>query len=344
MPSDLLEQYSASGDIELAICPSSDGPSRRQWLLNHVAGASGLVVFLGDKVDEELLNAAGPSLRCVSTMSVGYDHCDTDALRKRRIRLGTTPNVLNAAVADLALMLTLMTMRQVPLAVPVVQQGTWSDHPWSPLGFCGPSLGGKTIGFYGFGAIAQTVALRLVPFHPAHILYTTSKPKPFDPQGNSAFHVLATGEDDDPLPSGRLYRPLPFPYRDIPVENCTLEEMLPQVDVLYVLASFNPSTKHTINASVFANMKRSAVVINASRGGLVKTEDLVDALRKGIIAGAGLDVLEGEPSESAFPQSSSSNSADTSCPLSHQFRYPRFASTAVRARGARESRPASTYR
>ncbi len=141
------------------------------------------------------------------------------------------------------------------------------------------------------------MALRLVPFGIGRILYTTSGPKPFD-ISRPDFHVLRTGDTGEVIDpqNGSTYHTAPFPTDRIPVENVVkLEDLAAKCDVLYVLASYSPATHHAINTSVLSKMKPSAFLINCSRGGLVHTDELVEALRQGQIAGVGTDVLEGEP-------------------------------------------------
>ncbi len=175
MPTSLLQDYARSGKIQLVeFAPAAEGakargddddkavddsiPAPRDWLLKNAAGASGVLVMLGDQVNKELIDAAGQQLKVVSTMSVGYDHVDRKVLKEAGVRLGyselslgrceyiqtvhsrltshsTAPNVLNAAVADLTLLLTLMITRQVPKAGRIAREGIWKQSPWSPLAF-----------------------------------------------------------------------------------------------------------------------------------------------------------------------------------------------------------------
>src|SRR4051812_46494956 len=111
--------------------------------------------MLTDKVDEELLEAAGPQLKAIASFSVGTDHVDRDALKKRRIRLGYTPTCLTDAVADLTIMLILMAQRRGGECIAKVTRGEWPQMPWHPLLMTGPQIRGSTIGFLGFGRIAQ---------------------------------------------------------------------------------------------------------------------------------------------------------------------------------------------
>jgi glyoxylate/hydroxypyruvate reductase len=364
MPTKLLREYASKGKIQLVQWqpPSSSSsnkdeevddriPAPREWLLENIKDASGLVVVIGDQVDEDLIDAAEKpenplELKVVATMSVGYDHINKALLKERGVRLGysashlphpfctllnssfpsrAAPNILNAAVADLTLLLALSIMRQIPHAARLARTGQWSDFPWSPLAFCGPSLAGKTVGFFGFGAIAQTLCLRLVPFGIKRVVFTASKPKQFNVK-DKYFKVLTTGDTGEILPgstTSETIKTAPFPHAQIPVQNIpSLHDMAAEADVLFVLASASPQTYHAINRSVFMRMKRSAVVVNTSRGTLVDTDGLVNALKEGRIAGAGLDVLEGEPSTLCpFPFHASS-SADTCSLLSQTSQQP----------------------
>lgn len=151
----------------------------------------------------------------------------------------------------------------------------------------GPCLAGKTIGFLGFGDIAQTTARRLFSFEPKRIVYTTSKPKPFDVQSET-FRPLV----DDVLKAfHQVHGRLPVEVENVP-DLCT---MAAESDVLIVLANYTPSTHHRINAEVLRKMKPSAYLVNIARGPLVDTDALVQALRHNELAGAALDVVEGEP-------------------------------------------------
>ncbi|KAL9934744.1 hypothetical protein V8E36_006519 [Tilletia maclaganii] len=295
LPSTLLKDAADAGLIDLVAYDDSASQTGapRDWLLQNARDAHALIVFLTDAINEELIEAAGPQLRCVSTMSVGLDHVDVKLLQERGIRIGYTPKVLDSAVAELSLMLALMSTRNVPRALGAVSRGEWGQNPWTPMAFCGPSLKGKTIGFYGFGAIAQSIVLLLPTFQPSKVLYTTSSPTPFDPALKDArWDTLRRGgwrAFSAALSASESFSP-------IEIENVPdVLDLAAQSDVLFVMASLNSSTKPSINADVFARMRPTAHLINTSRGPLVDTEALVDALRRGQIAGAALDVLEGEP-------------------------------------------------
>lgn len=154
--------------------------------------------------------------------------------------------------------------------------------------FIGPSLEGMTIGFLGFGSIAQILARRLLSFSPKKIVYTTSKPKPFDLDAD-AFAMLA----QDPLLSAyhAENKPLPVDF----VNEPDRAKMVAEVDMLVVLVNYSDSTHHIVNAELLAKMNPSAYIINVGRGASIDTDALVSALHKGGLAGAGLDVVEDEP-------------------------------------------------
>ncbi|WFD33079.1 hypothetical protein MSPP1_004136 [Malassezia sp. CBS 17886] len=277
MPTDEIRAAHVQGKIRLRVWkpgPSDHLCANRAWVLEQVPGASAILCVLNVKMDSEIMDAAGPSLRVVSTMSVGFDHIDLEAAKARHVRVGHTPSVLNDAVADLTLLLMLMITRRAMESARV--------------GFTGPSLHGKTIGLIGFGGIAQTLVTKLQAFHPGRILYKTSAPKPFDLK-NPAFSFLAA----DPLFSSYIQVHGSPP---VPVENePDLHTLAAESDIVVVLANLSASTHHVVDAAFLEKMKPSAYLVNVSRGGLVDTAALIHALHADQIAGAALDVVEGEP-------------------------------------------------
>jgi glyoxylate/hydroxypyruvate reductase len=242
MPTRVLQEVAAAGKVEVIARGEEEGElaPTRAWVLDNIRGVDGVVVCLTERVDEEFLDAAGPSLKVISTMSVGYDHIDLALVKKRGIRVGNTPRVLDNAVAELALLLALMVTRQVPRALRVVREGNWPNNPWTPTCFAGPSLGGKTIGFLGFGNISQALANLLVPFKPAKLIYTTSCPRPFDIE-DDYFGALQRGA---------------FPADRIPVANqADSLKMAAEADLIFVLVDLNPKTKHIVNEKLLRTMK-----------------------------------------------------------------------------------------
>ncbi|CAI6332596.1 unnamed protein product [Periconia digitata] len=253
---------------------NSEKPAPREWLLENAKDASGILVMLSDKVDEELLAAAGSQLRTIASFSVGTDHVDTAALKKRDIRLGYTPTALTDAVADLTVMLILMAQRRAGESMGKVLKGEWPQMPWHPLLMTGPQIGGSTVGFLGFGRIAQATLKRLLPFGIKKVVYLTSKPG--QPAKEDHFGLLEN-------PS-------------IPVEPAeNWEQLAGESDVVVVGCALTPSTKHIVSKDFFMKMKKMAVLVNIARGPVVDTNALVEALDTEQIFGAGLDVIENEP-------------------------------------------------
>lgn len=218
--------------------------------------------MLRDKIDAAVLDRAGPSLKIVSTMSVGYDHIDVVECARRGITVGYTPDVLTDATADLAMTLLLCTSRRIPEAMAAVRDGTWG--PWEPTWMCGKGLQGATAGIVGLGRIGQAVARRLRAFGIGALLYTGTRPNDLAAQPLSA-------------------------------EWAPLEALLARSDYVVVTAALNERTQNLFNSATFARMKASSVFINVARGGLVQQDDLVEALRRGVIGAAGLDVTTPEP-------------------------------------------------
>ncbi|KAJ1302221.1 hypothetical protein OPQ81_001045 [Rhizoctonia solani] len=253
-----------------------DRKADREWLLANSAGSVGLLVTLTDKVDTQLLAAAGPSLKIVSTMSVGYDHVDVAALKARGIRLGFTPDVLTDAVADIAVMLALMASRNVKQAIEIVHSGNWPNTPWSPYLLTGPQISnpGTTVGFIGFGRISRATLARLIPFRISRVLYTRSS----TPESPTIDSVLLSD----------------FPTLE-EAKWVGLDELAQESDFVFVLAPGGEATKHLVGKEFLSKMKKDAILVNPGRGSVVDSEALAEALKEGRIWGAGLDVVDGEP-------------------------------------------------
>ncbi|KAJ7665883.1 hypothetical protein DFH06DRAFT_1185300 [Mycena polygramma] len=266
-------------DIDIVMWPE-DRACQRPWLLENIKGAAGVLVLLSDTVNEELLDAAGPSLRVVSTMSVGYEHIDVPLLAKRKIRVGYTPDVLTEAVADISVMLALMAGRNDGVAYSLVKDGEWAQYPWSPFSFCGPQLSTtassptRTVGFLGFGRIAQATLARLIPFGITHCLYTGSPASQPD-----------TARDAELQAKHQLKA----------LERVDIDRLARESDVLFLLTPGGKETYHLVDAAFLRKMKPMSVLVNTSRGSVVDSEALATALREKWIWGAGLDVVEGEP-------------------------------------------------
>ena len=181
----------------------------------------------------------------------------------------------------------------VPSFLPLpFQKKKWPTSPWTPFGFCGPQISvvpnetqpgkysqGRTVGFFGFGRIAQATLARLVPFGVSKFIYT----------GNPSAVVDQATLDRD----AAIAKSVGLPSDAI--SRVSLDDLASQSDVLFVLAPGGASTYHAIDASFLSKMKSTSVLVNASRGTIVDSDALAAALRSGQIWGAGLDVVEGEP-------------------------------------------------
>jgi len=251
----------------------SDEVIPRDVLLEQVRGVDGIYCYLTERVDDELLDAAGPGLRVVSTMSVGYDHIDIDACAARGIAVGNTPGVLTDTTADLTVALLLAAARRLPEAIDAVRQGQWPD--WRPEWMTGLDVSGGTVGIMGLGRIGAAVARRFSGFD-CRLLYTGPRPKP-----------------DVAEPLGANY--------------VSMDELLAESDFVSIHAPLNAATHHLFDAEAFAKMKPTSVLINTSRGDVVDQEALYSALAEGQIAAAGLDVTTPEPLPSDHPLLTLSN-------------------------------------
>ncbi|KAJ7282363.1 hypothetical protein C8J57DRAFT_1295202 [Mycena rebaudengoi] len=256
----------------------------RAWLLENIVGASGIVVCFQDMINKEVVDAAGPNLRVVSTISVGYEHIDLHVMAENNIQVGYTPDILTSAVADFSLMLALMASRNTGQSFRFVQNSQWPAFNWTPFAFCGPQLSttasspSRTAGFLGFGRISQAILARLIPFGLTDCIYT-GRP-------GAAPQALR----DDALQRKHGLKSL---------LSVNLDRLARESDVLFVLAPGGEATRHLVDEAFLKKMKPSSVLINNSRGTLVDSDALLRALQDGWIWGAGLDVLDGEPNITA---------------------------------------------
>jgi lactate dehydrogenase-like 2-hydroxyacid dehydrogenase len=239
----------------------SEEPIPRDTLLEWVDGIDGLYCLLTEKIDDEVLDAAGENLKVVSTMSVGYDHVDVAACLKRDVAVGNTPGVLTDTTADFAMTLLLTTARRVPESIDAIRAGDWTT--WKPEWMAGQDISGSTVGIVGLGRIGATVARRLSGFD-CRILYYDIAPMP---------------DVADPLGA----------------EFVDMDTLLTESDFITVHTQLNDSTYHMFNAEAFKKMKPTAIFVNTSRGGVVDQDALYDALVNGDILAAGLDVTIPEP-------------------------------------------------
>ena len=237
-------------------------PPPRDELLRRVAGIDGLLSLLTDRVDDELLDAAGPQLRVVSNFAVGFDNIDVPACTRRGIPAGNTPGVLTETTADLAFTLLAAAARRIPESVGYVRDGHW--RTWGPMLLMGVDLHGATLGIVGFGRIGRELARRGRGFG-MRILYHDVHPASADEE------------------------------RELGATRVELDRLLRDSDFVSLHVNLTDETRHLIDADALRAMKETAVLVNTSRGPVVDTDALADALERGEIFAAGLDVTDPEP-------------------------------------------------
>lgn len=222
--------------------------------------ADAAIVTLGDCIDAETIHRA-TRLKILANYAVGYNNIDLAAARQHGLVVTNTPDVLTDATADLTWALILATARRIVEGDALIRSGHWTG--WSPTQLLGADIAGKTLGIIGMGRIGQAVAQRAVGFRML-VRYHTNKP-------------VATSS----LPREWEYR--------------ALQDLLSEADIVTIHAPLTPATHHLIGAREFGLMRPTAFLINTARGQIIDEGALVDALKTGVIAGAGLDVYEQEP-------------------------------------------------
>jgi glyoxylate reductase len=259
LPEPALAILRAAGEVWVS---PHDRPLRPAELRDALAGADAALTLLYDRIDEALLDAAGPRLRCVANVAAGYDNVDVDAATRRGIVVTNTPGVLVDDTADLAIALILMATRRLGEGDRLIRDGVpWR---WDMHFMLGRGLRGKTLGIVGLGAIGRATARRARALG-MEVIYSGRRRAP-----------AAVEADLDARPVDR-------------------DELFAASDVVSLHCPLTAETRGLVDAAQLARMHRDAYLVNTSRGGLVDEEALVDALRRGVIAGAALDVFEREP-------------------------------------------------
>lgn len=241
------------------------GHPGRADLLGFVRGAAVLVSMFSDRVDDELLDAAGPGLRGVCNYAVGVNNIDVAACRRRGVAVTNTPDAVTEGTADLAWALVLAVARRVVEADRFVRSGAWAGH--GPMGmgeFMGLDLTGRTLLIVGAGRIGLAVATRSLAWG-MRVLYVARSQK------------------------------WAMELAPVAARRVTLEEGLREADVVSVHTPLTDDTRHLIAAPQLALMKPTAILVNTARGPVIDEAALADALAARRLFGAGLDVFEREP-------------------------------------------------
>lgn len=234
----------------------NDAPPSTAELLARSSGVDGLLTMLTERVDGALLEAR-PSVRVVANMAVGYDNIDISACTERGVVVTNTPGVLTDATADMAWALLMAAARRLPEGRTAIEDGSWG--PWNPTWLLGADITGTTLGIIGPGRIGEAMARRAQGFE-MRVLY-----------------------------SGRSAK------ADFPGKFVRLDELLATSDYVSVHVPLSDETRGMCDAAFFARMQPHAIFVNTSRGPVVDQPALLGAVERGIIAGAGLDVMTPEP-------------------------------------------------
>jgi glyoxylate reductase len=234
----------------------------REDLLKRIAGKLGAVTLLTEKVDGDLLDAAGPQLRIVANYAVGFDNIDVEECTRRGVMATNTPEVLTDTTADLAWALLMAAGRRIAEGDRFLRgRKGWI---WGPEMMLGQDLHHKVLGIVGFGRIGQAMARRATGFGMRIIYYD-------------------------------LFRPPDPVERELGAEFRELDELLNEADFISIHVALTSETRHLFGPDQFRKMKRTAVLVNSSRGPVIDEPALAEALRSGEIFAAGLDVFENEP-------------------------------------------------
>lgn len=238
----------------------SDTPLGLEQLRAAMGDYDALCPTVSDRVPAEVLSAPGARVRIIANYGAGYEHIDLEAAKAAGIAVTNTPDVLTDATAELALLLMLTAARRSGEGERELRAGAWQG--WSPTHLLGQSLAGKTLGLVGYGRIARATADRARAALGMKIAYHSRRRA--EDEGDAAYHD-------------------------------TLESLAEASDVLSLHTPGGAATHHLIDARVLRRMKPTAILINTARGSVVNENDLAQALQDGVIAGAGLDVYQGEP-------------------------------------------------
>ncbi len=260
LPDPVTGRMAALFDTDLNPC---DAKRTREQLAAAVADCDVLVPTVTDAIDAAIIAAAGARLKLIANFGAGVNHIDLKAARARGIIVTNTPGVLTEDTADMTMALILSVPRRLAEGEKLVRSGEW--HGWSPGGMLGHRIGGKALGIVGMGRIGQAVAARARAFGLA-IHYHNRHRLPAVPEAQLA----ATFHAD-------------------------LDAMLAAVDIVTIHTPLNADSRLLLDARRIGLMRPHVYLINASRGGIVDEDALVDALEGGRLAGAGLDVWEHEP-------------------------------------------------
>ena len=234
-------------------------PARAE-LLEGASGSIAVITTVSDKIDKEFMGLL-PGLKIVSNCGVGYENIDIPYATERGVMVTNTPDVLTETTADLAWALMISAARRVVEADSYVRRGDFKC--WHPSLLLGRNIHGKTLGIYGMGRIGTAAARRASGF------------------GMSVLYNNRKRNEEAERETGAIYAGFP--------------RLLKESDFILVSSPLNAETRGRFGLKEFRQMKPSSIIVNVGRGPIIKEKELAEALREGIIWGAGLDVYENEP-------------------------------------------------
>jgi glyoxylate reductase len=258
LPEEVIVRARSRADVDLH---TGDKPLSKTELIARVKDREGLVCLITDTIDASVLESC-PGLKVVSNVAVGFNNIDVAAATKRGVVVTNTPDVLTETTADFAWTLLMATARRVVEADRYVRDGKFTQ--WEYMVLLGGDVHDKTLGIIGFGRIGRAMARRALGFN-IRVLYQD-----------------AVAAD-------------PATERELRATRTDTATLLRDSDFVSIHTPLLPDTRHLINAQSLRTMKKTAYLVNASRGPVVDEAALVQALTEGWIAGAGLDVFEEEP-------------------------------------------------
>lgn len=255
---EVIDALAGSLDVE---DNQGDVPLEPAALRARLADKQGVMCALTDRIDAELL-AACPGLAAVCNIAVGYNNIDVPACTARGVMVTNTPGVLDETTADLVWALLLATARRLTESEAYLRNGEWTG--WYLKQLLGTDVHHATLGIVGMGRIGQAIARRATGFE-MKVLYHNRKP---------------VAKDIEQRLNARYV---------------SMNDLLAQSDFVILQVPYSPETHHLIGAGELKSMKRTAILINSTRGGVVDDAALIEALKAGVLRGAGLDVFENEP-------------------------------------------------
>ena len=246
--------------FDVKVYPKDNAISRKE-LEQGVKWCDALLPLLTDKIDANLMDF-NKNLKVIANYAVGFDNIDVKAATERKIPVTNTPGVLTDAVAEHTITLLMSIARRIPESDKFTKQGKYKG--WGPMLILGTELKGKILGIVGLGRIGSAVAERVIKGFGMKVLYNKRHPdKKFEKKFGAKF--------------------------------VSLPELMKKSDFISLHTPLNPATRHLIGKKQFGMMKKTAYIINSSRGPIIDEKSLVDVLKKRKIKGAALDVLENEP-------------------------------------------------